>query len=137
MPTPPVAPLISTFCPGEFALAQTLQGGESRPYRARLFKPNINRLNSQAPRERRRTAQESDAAAPKTSSPALNRVTFLPTASTRPAKSLPSRVFFGLRSPEIGRTGRPPHHAPIDQIKGSRANANENLLVLKGPFDVL
>ena len=36
---------------------------------------------------------------PKTSSPGLNRVTLLPTASTVPATSVPRMPFFGLRSP--------------------------------------
>src|SRR5271166_2048619 len=41
---------------------------------------------------------------PNTSSPGLNCVTFLPTASTWPATSTPSRVIFGLVSPDIART---------------------------------
>src|ERR1039457_6492176 len=41
---------------------------------------------------------------PNTASPGLNWVTFLPTASTWPATSAPSRVTFGLRSPAGMRT---------------------------------
>src|SRR5206468_5173624 len=40
---------------------------------------------------------------PNTSSPGLNCVTFLPTASTWPATSRPSRVSLGLRNPKIKR----------------------------------
>ena len=36
---------------------------------------------------------------PKTSSPTLNRVTALPTASTVPATSVPRTPLFGLRRP--------------------------------------
>ena len=36
---------------------------------------------------------------PKTSSPGRNSVTFVPTASTVPAKSTPDLSLFGLRSP--------------------------------------
>ncbi len=41
--------------------------------------------------------------APNTSSPGLNWITFLPTASTWPATSRPSRVSFGLSSPNSKR----------------------------------
>src|SRR5438045_90521 len=42
---------------------------------------------------------------PNTSSPGLNCVTFLPIASTVPAKSTPKRVSFGLRKPKDTRLG--------------------------------
>src|SRR5258708_13729278 len=41
--------------------------------------------------------------APNTSSPGLNRATFLPTASTWPATSTPTRVTFRARIPVIMR----------------------------------
>ncbi len=43
---------------------------------------------------------------PNTSSPGLKRVTFLPTVSTRPARSTPTtKSFFGLGNPTYIRIG--------------------------------
>src|SRR6266850_53782 len=68
---------------------------------------------------------------PKTSSPGLNCVTFLPTLSTVPATSLPSPVFSGVRSPDLRRSGQPSHHARINKIEGSRVNSDQDLIVIR------
>jgi hypothetical protein len=43
---------------------------------------------------------------PNTWSPGRNRVTWAPTASTRPATSMPSTGTLGLRNPRVGTTRR-------------------------------
>src|SRR6266404_381104 len=50
------------------------------------------------------TLSEAPDLPPNTSSPSLNRLTFLPTASTVPAKSTPSRGFSGFPKPSSRRT---------------------------------
>src|SRR2546430_2106788 len=72
---------------------------------------------------------------PNTSSPGLNSVTFLPTASTWPATSTPSRLSFGVRSPGMRRI----NGAPLIVNKSSgftrrRANLYQDLIVLGGRF---
>jgi hypothetical protein len=66
--------------------------------------------------------------APNTSSPGWNWVTLLPTASTWPATSTPSRVTFGLRSPVTMRA--PPVGTPQSKwIDGGRANSYQNFII--------
>ena len=107
VPTPPAAPLIKTFCPGgicpfspkpprrspcnavnpaigaEAACSNVAFSG----FRA-SFDSEAHAYSANAPRD-----------TPNTSSPGVNWVTFLPTVSTWPVTSTPSRLSFGLRSP--------------------------------------
>ena len=68
---------------------------------------------------------------PNTSSPGRNRVTFLPTASTCPATSLPRTRFFGLRSPtrEADDVRRASHEVPVAGIGGGGADAHQHLVI--------
>src|SRR2546422_3308508 len=72
---------------------------------------------------------------PNTSSPGLNSVTFLPTASTWPATSTPSRLSFGVRSPGMRRiNGAPLIVKQVQWIYRRRANLYQDLIVLGGRF---
>src|ERR1035438_5364851 len=107
VPTPPAAPLIKTFWPGLICplsrrpcnAVKTATGTEAACSNVMFsgFTTNadseVHTYSAKAPRQ-----------LPNTSSPGLNCVTFLPTASTSPATSTPSRVIFGLRSPAAMRT---------------------------------
>lgn len=96
-------------------ITKTLQGSERcHRYRSCLLEGHVVRLDDQygfrntsaysasAPwliQTLKPEARGSRRHAPNTLSPGLNCVTLLPTASTRPATSTPSRVNFGSRSP--------------------------------------
>src|SRR5215471_15884910 len=108
VPTPPAAPLIKTLCPGWMCplsrrpcnAVSAAAGTEAACSNVTLagFRTNadseVDAYSARAPRQE-----------PNTSSPGLNWVTFLPTASTWPATSTPGRVIFGLRTPLMMRTG--------------------------------
>src|SRR2546425_7920142 len=99
VPTPPAAPLIRTFCAGRrlplsrrpcnAVSAATFTDAACSNVTLDGFTANLDSgadaYSAQAPRH-----------APKTSSPGLNRVTFLPTDSTTPATSTPGRPNLGL-----------------------------------------
>src|SRR5256884_2880853 len=111
VPTPPAAPLIKTIGPGgispfspkpprrrpcnavnpaigtEAACSNVTFSG----FRA-SFDSEAHAYSAKAPRHR-----------PNTSSPDLNCVTFLPSASTWPATSTPGRLIFDLPSPSSNR----------------------------------
>src|ERR1035438_9199058 len=107
VPTPPAAPLIKTLCPGWIcplsrrpcSAVNAAIGTEAACSNVTLFgfmtnaDSEVHAYSANAPRH-----------VPNTSSLGLNWVTFLPTASTWPATSTPSRVTFGLRRPVIMRT---------------------------------
>src|ERR1700751_409374 len=69
--------------------------------------------------------------APNSSSPGLNWVTLLPTASTWPATSTPSRVTFRFAKPSdyASTAGR---YAAVKWIDGGRANFYQNFIILSG-----
>src|SRR5439155_11125540 len=105
VPTPPAAPLIRTRCPDWIRPAR-------RPCRAvspargtaaacsnETFAGFAAKYDSEAHAYSARDPRQS----PNTSSPGLNRVTFRPTASTRPATSRPGGFRLGLRRPTISR----------------------------------
>src|SRR5579859_4376048 len=105
VPTPPAAPLTRTFCPDctlplsrNACNAVSAAIGMAAACSAVTFsgrKANLavgaQAYSAYAPLQH-----------PKTSSPTLNCVTFLPTASTWPATSAPSRVSVGPRKPPAG-----------------------------------
>src|SRR5271166_5848270 len=68
---------------------------------------------------------------PNTSSPGLNCVTFLPTASILPATSRPGRVSFGLRSPNSMRAlyGLPFIKPPSSGLTEAARNFYQNFIV--------
>src|SRR5690348_7286644 len=109
VPTPPDAPLIRTFWPG-WTFARSRRA--CRAVRAATGKEaacwNVNWLGILA--NARSNGQAYSAREPRqvpnASSPGLNWVTFLPTASTRPAISAPSHPSFGFRKPIMTRPAK-------------------------------
>src|SRR5713101_5164859 len=85
-------------------VAKTLQCGECRyRCRSRLLKRHVIWLDDQCGLGSTCILAKAPPHAPNTSSPGLNCVTFLPTASTWPATSRPGRAIVGLRSPNSMR----------------------------------
>src|ERR1035441_7534651 len=129
VPTPPAAPLINTFCPGRIcplSLRPCKEVNAATGTDAACSNVTLLGFVTNADSEVHAYSAKAPRHEPKTSSPAWNRVTFLPTASTRPATSTPSRVVFGLRSPISpvprggGPAGRPDRGARPGQDRRRR-----------------
>src|SRR5437762_13583467 len=111
VPTPPAAPLIKTFCPhGIRPLSRRPCNAVSAATGADAAWSNVTfaglRTNTDfIPGTNCEVAYSANAPrqVPNTSSPGLNCVTFLPTASTWPATSTPGRLIFDLPSPSSNR----------------------------------
>src|SRR6516162_9267814 len=131
VPTPPAAPLIKTLCPflilplprSPCSAVNAATGEEAACSYVTLsgFRNNVDSgahaYSAKAPWQTQTLTLEACGSrihTPNTSSPGLNCVTSLPTASTWPATSTPSRVTFGLRSPVRMRPlyGLPPSKPP-------------------------
>ena len=116
VPTPPEAPLISTFCP---AWSSPLSRSPWRAVIAAIGTAaacsNVMFAGFGAIAFFTETySANAPVLPPKTSSPGLKSVRLAPTASTIPAKSAPTLGSFGLRQPICGRpTRRPfvPYHS--------------------------
>src|SRR5215208_1847712 len=117
VPTPPDAPLISTFCPGWICplsrrpcsavsaatgTAAACSNVKLAGFGATMKDWNLL-LRGAATRTHTYSAKAPLLLPPNTSSPGRNCVTSLPTASTVPAKSTPNLLVFGLRSPTCMR----------------------------------
>jgi hypothetical protein len=105
VPTPPDAPLTSTRCPGRTRPLSRSPCRAVSPATGTAAACSNDRLAGLGTSASAATAAYSAKApppAPNTSSPTLRRVTLPPTASTTPARSMPSLVL-GLRSPIWGR----------------------------------
>ena len=111
-------------------VAKTLQCGECRhAYRSRLLKCHIIGFMANADSEVHAYSVKAPRHEPNTSSPGLNCVTLLPTASTWPATSTPSRVTFGFVKPghyakEVRRAS---HVVPVQWIDGSCATLSSHI----------
>src|SRR5207245_6611763 len=106
VPTPPPAPLIRTFCPDRiFPLSRRPCNAVSAATLTEAACSNVTLEGfvATADSEVHAYSAKDPRHEPNTSSPGLNSVTFLPTASTCPATSTPSCGFFGLRRPAIMR----------------------------------
>src|SRR6516225_959144 len=85
-------------------VAKTLQCGDCRNrYRSRLLKRHVIRLHDQCSLGSTHVLGTPPTACAEHFVARFEVLTFLPTASTWPAISTPSRVVFGLRSPAIMR----------------------------------
>ena len=81
-------------------VAKTLQCGECRDgYGGRLLKCDVAWFDDQCDSEAHTYSAKAPWQVPNTSSPGLNWVTFLPTASTWPATSTPNRVILWFAQP--------------------------------------
>src|SRR5215470_3175382 len=112
VPTPPAAPLIKTLCPDRIRpLSRSPCNAVSAAIGAEAACSNVtftgfatNTDFMTAPDSEEHTySAKAPRQVPKTSSPGLNCVTFLPTDSTQPATSTPGRLIFGLPSPSSVR----------------------------------
>ena len=104
LPTPPDAPMISTFSPGLDApvVADGLQRGEPGDGDGgRLLEGEVRRLRRRACRLGRAAySAKVPSPMPNTSSPGAKPVTSAPTASTVPARLRPGLAYFGRRRPK-------------------------------------
>src|SRR6266571_7062489 len=102
VPTPPAAPLIKTFWPGWICpLSRRPCNAVHAATDTEAACSNVTLLGfvTNTDREAQAYSAKAPRHEPNTSSPDLNSVAFLPTASTSPATSTPSRESFGLRRP--------------------------------------
>src|SRR5271157_3774776 len=112
VPTPPAAPLIKTFCLDRICPLSRRPCDAVRPATdtaAACSNVTLPGFVTNDDSEVRAYSAKAPRHEPNTSSPGLKLVTFLPTASTWPATSTPSRLFFGFRRPATMRTryGKP------------------------------
>src|SRR5574337_1067031 len=118
VPTPPDAPLTRTLCPGwTFARSRSPCRAVTAAMGAAAACSNVRLAGFRATARSCGTVRYSanaPALPPKTSSPGLNRVTFLPTDSTVPAKSTPRLA---------------PQVVPVERVDGRRANPHQELVV--------
>src|SRR5271157_2785438 len=108
VPAPPAAPLIKTFCLDRICPLSRRPCNAVRPATdtaAACSNVTLPGFVTNDDSEVRAYSAKAPRHEPNTSSPGLNWVTFLPTASTWPATSTPSRLILGLRSPVIMRRG--------------------------------
>src|SRR6266540_3147789 len=106
VPTPPEAPLIRTFWPGcTFPWSRSACSAVIAAIGTAAASSNDTFAGFGARRASRATAYSAQApgATPSTSSPGRKSSTALPTASTRPARSVPTSLVFGFSSPDEGR----------------------------------
>src|SRR4051812_39366746 len=127
VPTPPDAPLISTFCPGwTLPLSRRAWRAVIPAIGTPAASSNDTLAGFRARRAFRAGAYSAQEApdVPNTSSPGRNSVTSLPTSSTVPARSPPNSVFFGRRSPLPNRANTGPvtpyHSTGLTEVAWTR-----------------
>src|SRR5215472_6969530 len=101
-PTPPAAPMISTRCPDCTCPLSRRACRAVKPEMgtaAACSKVRLAGLATSLPGRAHTYPANDPPPIPNTSSPRWNPVTFVPTASTRPATSLPRTRTLGVRSP--------------------------------------
>src|SRR2546426_2504210 len=105
-PTPPAAPMISTFCPGRTSPLSRRAWSAVTPEMgaaAACSKVSLGGFGTSLSGRAMASSAKEPSTLPITSSPGRNAVTAEPTASTRPATSQPRTLIFGLRNPTTRR----------------------------------
>jgi hypothetical protein len=108
-PTAPAAPMTRTCCPGWTSPLSRTAWSAANPEMgttAACSKLRLAGLAAKWSSPAQAYSAKEPSHQPNTSSPGWNRVTLLPTASTRPATSMPRTGSLGLRSPSVGTTRR-------------------------------
>ena len=108
-PTAPAAPMTRTCWPGWTSPTSRTPWRAANPEigtTAACSKLRAAGLAAKWSSEAQAYSAKEPSHQPNTSSPGRNRVTWAPTASTRPATSMPSTGTLGLRSPRVGTATR-------------------------------